>query len=128
MMFDMSKRAVMLAAIVSVILSAGPGVAKDKEYKWGAIAVDLEKPDQDPYYGIGGGNTEDEAKESSLQFCRDAGGKACKPVVAYQECGAYAASRKNGGWGINTTQKTAEAKALSGCDDDSCKIVVSDCN
>jgi hypothetical protein len=29
---------------------------------------------------------------------------------------------------MNTSKKTAEAKAMSGCDDDSCKIVVSDCN
>ncbi|MEW6642672.1 MAG: DUF4189 domain-containing protein [Pseudomonadota bacterium] len=124
----MSKRAIMLAAAVSIFLSAGPAAAKDKDYKWGAIAVDLEKADRDPSYGVGGGDTEDEAKDNSLKFCKEAGGKACKPVVAYQECGAYAASRKSGGWGMNTTQKTAEAKALSGCDDDSCKIVVSDCN
>jgi hypothetical protein len=103
-------------------------IAKDKEFAWGAIAVDTQKPDRDPAYGIGGGDNEDEARSNAIKFCKESGGKECKPVVAYQECGAYAASKKGGGWGMNTSKKTAEAKAMSGCDDDSCKIVVSDCN
>ena len=93
-----------------------------------APSVDLSKPDRDPGYGIGGGETEDEAKEEAIKACKEYGNKGCKVVVSYEDCGAYAASKKGGGFGINTTKKTAEAKAMSGCDDDGCKVVVSDCN
>jgi Domain of unknown function (DUF4189) len=121
------------STIVGIVLAVGAmattaAVAKDKEYAVGAIAVDLAKADRDPAYGIGGGDTEDEANKNAMKFCAEAGGKACKTVVTYPECGAYAAGKKGGGWGMNTTKATAEAKAMSGCDEDSCKIVVSDCN
>jgi hypothetical protein len=121
-----------LAAVLAVAIgsSLGGAFAKDKEFAWGAIAVDLSKPDRAPEYGLGGGQNEADAKEAAIEYCQEAAGKKsdCKVVVAYQQCGAYAASKKGGGYGINTTKKTAEAKAMSGCDDDSCKLVVSDCN
>ena len=121
------------AAILAVAITGSSfsgAFAKDKEFAWGAIAVDLSKPDRAPEYGLGGGQNEADAKEAAIEYCQEAAGKKadCKVVVAYQECGAYAASKKGGGYGINTTKKTAEAKAMSGCDDDSCKLVVSDCN
>lgn len=104
------------------------GSASVKADSWGAISIDVQKADRDPYYGIGGGSSEEEAANNAQKFCVEAGGKGCKTVVTYQECGAYAASRTGGGWGKSGTKKTAEAKAISGCDHDSCKIVVSDCN
>ena len=120
--------ALLLGTFVAAVSLPGVVIAKDKEYKWGSIAVDIEKASTSPNYGIGGGDTEDEAKDFAMKYCKEDGGKACKVVVSYQDCGAYAASQKGGGFGINTTKKTAEAKAISGCDDDGCKIVVSDCN
>ena len=114
---------------IAVALTLGLSCsALAKEFPVGAIAIDSSKPDTAPAYGIGGGDTAEEAGENAVKFCTEAGGKSCKTVVSYPECGAYAASKKGGGWGINTSKKTAEAKAMSGCDDDGCKIVVSDCN
>jgi hypothetical protein len=95
---------------------------------WGAISVDLAKAERDPSYGIGGGDSEDEAVGNAQKFCKEAGGSMCKMVVTYRQCGAYAASHTGGGWGREATKKTAEAKAISGCDADDCKLVVSDCN
>jgi uncharacterized protein DUF4189 len=115
-----------LAVAIGVLVASG-AVAKDKEYAVGAIAIDF-SGDREPFYGVGGGDTEDEATANALKFCTEAGGKNCKLAVAFPECGAYAASKKGGGWGKSTTKLTAEAKAMSGCNDDSCKIIVSDCN
>jgi hypothetical protein len=111
------------------VLAASAIIAKDKESAFGAIAIDFAGDGNlQPYYGLGGGDTEEEANANALKFCTEAGGKSCKMAVTYPACGAYAASKKGGGWGKNTTKKTAEAAAISGCNDDSCKIVVSDCN
>lgn len=95
---------------------------------WGAISIDFKTAQTDPYFGVGGGSSEDEAITNAQKFCVEAGGAECKTVVSYQQCGAYAASGKGGGWGKSSTQKTAEAQAMAGCNDDACKIVTSDCN
>lgn len=114
---------------IAVALTLGFSCAAlAKEFPVGAIAIDSTKPDTAPAYGIGGGDTEAEAGENAVKFCVEAGGKGCKVVVSYPACGAYAGSKVGGGWGLNTTKKTAEAQAMSGCDHDTCKIVVSDCN
>jgi hypothetical protein len=128
MFFKRATLSIVFGLSVGIVGFVGLGAAKEKEFAWGAIAVDLQKADRSPYYGVGGGDSDEEAKTNAMKFCKEAGGQECKPVVAYQECGAYAASKKGGGYGINTTKKTAEAKAISGCDDDGCKVVVSDCN
>jgi hypothetical protein len=95
---------------------------------WGAISIDLKTAETEPYFGVGGGGSEDEATANAQKFCAEAGGAECKTVVTYQQCGAYAASKTGGGWGKSTTQKTAEDQAMAGCNDDGCKIVTSDCN
>lgn len=95
---------------------------------WGAIAVDLTKAEKEPYYGLGGGGSEDEAVKNAMKFCKDAGGETCKLAVTYNQCGAYAASHAHGGWGKAPTKADAEAQSISGCGDDHCKVVVSDCN
>ena len=130
MTFKRTATALLLGTFVAASCLPGMSFAKDKEFAWGAIAVDLSKPDRVPEYGLGGGKNEAEANEAAIEYCVEAAGKKanCKVVATYQECGAYAASKKGGGFGINTTLKTAEAKAMSGCDDDGCKVVVSDCN
>jgi hypothetical protein len=95
---------------------------------WGAIAIDAEKYEADPAWGVGGGDTDREAVQNAMKFCREAGGKACKLMVTYNQCGAYAASPVSGGWGKAGTKKTAEAQAMAACNNDRCKIVTSDCN
>lgn len=111
-----------------VAISASPSFAETT--KWGAIAVDAAVAEREPYYGVGGGGTEQEATDAAIGFCKEAGGAACKSVVTYQQCGALAVSGKGqGGWGTSDTKDGAEAQAMSACKSDvACKIVVSDCN
>ena len=118
------------SALLIAIAAGGffMGAASASADEWGAISIDLVKADRSPYYGIGGGNSEDEATKNAQKFCGEAGGRECKVVVTYNQCGAYAASKTGGGWGKSATRKTAEAQAMSGCNADSCKVVVSDCN
>jgi hypothetical protein len=115
------------AGCLFVALLAMPALAQAES--WGAIAIDTEKAEKSPYYGVGGGDTEQEAVVNALKFCREADGKACKSMVTYQACGALAVTGKgDAGWGKGPTKKTAEAQAIAGCQNDLCKIVVSDCN
>ena len=113
-------------AAVCAMLALGTSAAQAGQ--WGAISVDLEKADMNPYYGVGGGASEEEAVANGQKFCEQSGGAHCKNVVTYEQCGAYAASKSAGGWGKAPSKKTAEIQAMAGCADDSCKLVVSDCN
>ncbi len=117
-----------LIAVVSAFSLMG-SVSIAHADDWGAISVDLEKVERSPYYGLGGGDTEAEATKNAMKFCAEAGGKQCKTVVTYNQCGAYAANNRNGGgWGKSETKKTAESQAMAACNHDSCKLLVSDCN
>jgi hypothetical protein len=111
------------------ILVAMPSALAD-DSKWGVIALDTEKAEREPYYGVGGGDTEQEATDAAMGFCKEAGGVDCKALVSYEQCGALAVTGKGtAGWGKDTTKDLAETQALKGCDDaENCKIVVSDCN
>lgn len=95
---------------------------------WGAIAADEVVGEKDPYYGVGGGGSKGEAEKNAKSFCKEAGGKKCEVLVTYQQCGAYAASKKYSGVGTAATKKAAEAKALSACNNSNCSIAASDCN
>jgi hypothetical protein len=98
-------------------------------YKWGALSLDTEKAEKEPYYGVGGADTEKEAADIAVSECTKAGGKQCTLAVTYEQCGALAVSGKGeAGWGKAPTKKDAEAQALQGCKGDSCSVVVSDCN
>ncbi len=122
-------RACAAAAISASVLliAAMPAYADDS--KWGAIALDTEKAEHEPYYGVGGADTEQEAVEAAMGFCTEAGGAVCKSLVTYEQCGALAVTGKGvAGWGKAPTKEEAEKQAISGCDDAACKIVVSDCN
>jgi hypothetical protein len=94
---------------------------------WGAIATDAKKGEKDPDVGIGGGDTQAEAEQNALKFCREAGAKQCTLRLVYNQCGAYAQSDVGAGTGIAATKKGAEKQALSACKG-SCEIVTSDCN
>lgn len=103
--------------------------ASAETYKWGAIALDTQKAEKEPAWGVGGGDTEQEATDNAMKFCVDAGGAVCKAAVTYEQCGALAVDGKgNAGWGKAPTKTETEQQALKGCGADDCKVVTSDCN
>ncbi|MDE2385550.1 MAG: DUF4189 domain-containing protein [Alphaproteobacteria bacterium] len=128
----MSFSRVSLAALIFAIsLLPAPAAHADdtQDSKWGAIAIDTKKAEKAPYYGVGGDDTEDAASETAMKNCKEAGGEQCKTIVTYEACGALAVDGKGtAGWGKAPTKKDAEMQALSGCKEDACQIVVSDCN
>ena len=122
----MHLRKIILAA--SAALAFATVAAPAWAGSWGAIAVDLTVIEKDPWYGVGGGDSEQEATDNAIKFCKEAGGTTCKVAVTYNQCGAYAASKSHGGWGKAPDKAGAEAQAISGCSNEHCKVVVSDCN
>ncbi len=112
-----------------LLLAAASVPALSDSYKWGALSLDTEKAEKEPYYGVGGADTEKEAGDIAIDECTKAGGAKCTLAVTYEQCGALAVSGKGeAGWGKAPTKKDAEAEALQGCKGDSCSVVVSDCN
>lgn len=96
----------------------------------GAIAVDDVEGDSAAEVGynvVGGFASESEAKSAALKECRAAGNKNCRIGVWYTRCGAYATSKTSTGYGTGASKQVAIGKALDGCDEKSCKIVVADC-
>jgi hypothetical protein len=125
---DATSAAAPTASAESTIPAAAPaaGSASAAAAKsWGAISVDTGEA---PSYGVGGGDTKDEADKNAQKFCGTAGGKNCSTVLSYEQCGAYAASASGAGKGVGATQKSAEAAAISDCKGADCKILTSDCN
>jgi hypothetical protein len=116
-------------AAASATPAAGPAVESATAAAakgWGAISVDT---GDDPAYGVGGGDTKDDAGKNAQKFCASAGGKSCSTVLSYEQCGAYATSATSGvGKGTGATQKAAEAAAISDCKNADCTILTSDCN
>ena len=95
---------------------------------WGAIAVDDERGERDPAYGVGGGASRGEAERNAMKFCRENSTRKCEVVVTYQQCGAYASSRNYYGKATAATEQAVKERALSECGQRSCKIIVADCN
>lgn len=110
--------------------TAPAATAEKKADGWGAISVDTKTHDTDSAYGIGGGNSKDEAEKNAQKFCAEAGGEKCTIVMSYQQCGAYALSKEHQGAGVGsaTTKKAAEDIAKGECKEDDCQIIASDCN
>jgi hypothetical protein len=100
------------------------GPADDRN--WGALAVDI--TDRELPGGSGEAGTEREAINNAMKYCRQDGGKACKLVLTFRKCGAYAHFRSDGATGMGETKRAAESAALAACKDNRCKIVVSECN
>lgn len=115
------------AAPVTNAALKGKKPAAAQGVSWGAIATDAKKGETDPDVGIGGGDSQPEAEQNALKFCREAGAKQCTLRLAYTQCGAYAQSDVGAGTGIAATKGGAEKQALSACKG-SCEIVTSDCN
>ena len=116
------------AFVFGLIILAVPAARAD-DAKWGAIAVDKAVAEREPYYGVGGGDTEQDASDAAMGFCRQAGGADCQAVVTYELCGALAVSGDGkGGWGKSDSKDGAEKQAMTACADGKCRVVVSDCN
>lgn len=97
--------------------------AADKDV-YGAIAYS-EKTQQ---YGVGAGDTKDEAKKNAIKFCEKSD---CKVLLEYKnDCGALAIS-KDGYYGVGEAKTKDEAKdtAMKYCKEKgkNCEIVASDC-
>jgi len=98
-------------------------------YATGAIAIDEQRGDDEPGYGIAVGQDGKEAAQSAaLAQCRKAGNKNCKIRVWFEGCGAYASSTNYYGVGYGKTLKIAEKIALDNCGKSSCEVKVSDCD
>lgn len=113
-----------LAAAVLLLMQAAPTFAA------GAIAVDDEAGMKAGEVGYGtatGYSTREAAGEAALQNCRDEGNANCKIAVRFDTCGAYAGSADYYGIGWGKSQRAAESAAIEQCGNNSCKIVVSDC-
>ncbi|MDE2446897.1 MAG: DUF4189 domain-containing protein [Alphaproteobacteria bacterium] len=122
----MFTRMAFSAALFAALLS--PAFAKG-DTKWGAIALDTQKAEKEPAWGVGGADTEQEASDIAMQYCKDAEGVECKVAVTYQQCGALAVDGKgNAGWGKAPTKAEVEKQALEGCGTANCSVVKSDCN
>jgi Domain of unknown function (DUF4189) len=112
-----------LSLCFSLFLMASSGA-----YAAGAIAVDDEVGETDAGYGIiTGADSREEAARDALKECRKSGNTDCKVVVRFDQCGAYAASKKYAGIGYGGSLEKAKSMALDACGNSSCKIVVADC-
>jgi hypothetical protein len=94
-----------------------------------AIAVGV-KNGSEITYGIGAGDTSDEAIENAVKFCGEDGAKGCAVLenLTYKACGAVAINAKSRAYYYTrATRKEAEASALQNCQGDSCHILAADC-
>lgn len=104
-------------------------IEKQDLESWESIAIDTANHTKNTAFGIGSGDTREEAEKYAQQFCVHTGnGTNCNVVMTYQQCGAFAISEKNQGTGMGITKKIAEEQALASCRDADCAIVASDCN
>jgi hypothetical protein len=95
----------------------------------GAIAVDDQVGDKEPGYGFATGHkNRDDAGRAAMKECRKSGNDSCKIVARFDNCGAYASSKKYSGAGWGKTQKAAERMALEKCGHERCKVHVSECD
>lgn len=110
----------------TLILSLG-FLFQGSAFAVGAIAVDDSAGETDPAYGFATGyDSEGEAKKAAMKFCKE-NGENCKVVVWFKTCGAYASSKKFYGYGFGATKAVATGKALEMCGQNSCKVVVAEC-
>jgi hypothetical protein len=114
----------MLVAAVTVTASL---VAAAPAFAAGAIAVDTEQGQKsgDEGYGLGWGDSREQAGAAAMRECRKAGNDSCQIVARFDSCGAYASNRTTYGVGWGASQADAEAMALDGCRN--CKVVISEC-
>ena len=110
-----------LLVLASLILPLGAFAA-------GAIAVDDDEGDSEPGYGvIVGAKSRDEAGKQALAECRRQGNTGCRVAVRFDQCGAYASSKKHSGTGFGKSVDVARTAAMNECGTKACKIVVAEC-
>lgn len=121
----MTNKNLLTAAATALFLGATAPAA----WAAGAIAVydEAETDPSDVGYGVGFGETREEAAAEAMSECRKAGNAQCKVAVRFDSCGAYAASKQHYGVGWGENLLIAEANALAQCGAN-CQIVVSDCD
>ena len=113
-------------AIVAVLLT-GSHAAFAATYDSIAVDDDESTGGGKAGYGVGEGNSADEAKHEAMKECKSGGNKSCEVAVTYQRCGAYASSKKNSGSGTGDSEAIARQAALSECGVSACRVVVADC-
>jgi hypothetical protein len=118
----------MLKTVFAAVLMLGLLAGGQQARAAGAIAVDDEAgaKAEDVGYGIGSGDSREEAAADAKKQCKKAGNSDCKVVVRYDTCGAYAASKNYTGVGWGNSEGEAKSNALEACGS-GCKVVVSDC-
>jgi hypothetical protein len=112
--------AIRVLATCSILMSSSAWAA-------GAIAVDTEEGQKagEEGYGIGWGDSRDEAGRAAMRKCRSAGNDSCKVVARFDTCGAYGSNRTTYGVGWGATEGAAKRMALENCP--TCRIVLSEC-
>jgi Domain of unknown function (DUF4189) len=117
-----------LKTLYRAALTLTAALCMSSAFAVGAIAVDDEEGEDEPGYGFSSGHdTKEEASKAAMRECKKAGNTACKVVVWFETCGAYAASKKyyGVGWGSNAAK--ASQMALDKCGNRACKIKISEC-
>jgi Domain of unknown function (DUF4189) len=117
-----------MKSLIALVFAMSMMVPVAAHAAWGVIAVDDQVGEKDPAYGVGGGDSKAEATKNAMKFCKEATGTKCDVAVTYEKCGAYALSRKYSGTGTASTAQEAKKKALDGCNNASCRVLIADCN
>ena len=112
----------LLAALIVLLPLAGAGA--DEKTVFGAIAYSMKTKQ----YGVGAGDTKEEAKKNAIKFCEKAD---CEVLLEYKnDCGALAVS-KDGYYGSGEAKTKDEAKenAMKFCKEKGkdCEVITTDC-
>jgi hypothetical protein len=113
----------------ATIVACGAGQAFARDARWDAIAVSDARglAGGDAGYGVGQGQTQEDANAGAMHECKSHGNTSCKLVLTYPMCGAYASSRDHAGIGTGGSASAASKAALDGCKSENCKVVIADC-
>jgi hypothetical protein len=116
-----------LRALACGVILAGSALMATPSLAAGAIAVDTEEGQRagEEGYGLGWGDSRDEAGRAAMRKCRGAGNDSCKVVARFDTCGAYGSNRTTYGVGWGRTEAAARAMALENCP--TCRIVLAEC-
>ena len=111
----------LMSALLLALLATAPAAAA------GAFAVDTEEGQKagDEGYGIGWGDSREEAGAAAMKQCRKMGNDNCKVVARFDSCGAYVSNRTTYGVGWGRTEAAAKEMAFDKCPN--CKLVLSEC-
>ena len=123
-MKNKTKLASISLLAASVALLPLVGARADEKTVFGAIAYSMKTKQ----YGVGAGDTKDEAKKNAIKFCEKTD---CEVLLEYKnDCGALAVS-KDGYYGSGEAKTKEEAKenAMKFCKEKGkdCEVVTTDC-